>query len=370
MEGEGNTKTSLQKHSEDSRRIAKYALMVIALAIVALALYLIPKSGSTNCSSILIGQSKDNCILALATTTNNATLCSSLPSQSAQQCYVQIAQATGRYQLCGNVSAYSQAQGDDCYMYFANKTNNVHICSYVSAPSNYQCLLKVAIDTQDASYCSAIYNGTQFTICNDSIGFDKKLELANASYCSALNGTYSGTEVLGLLGSVKGGSGASIGSIGTGSLYFSAYPNFTYSKSDICYYFLSQLGKSSYCNDINSTIVKDLCIYSAGQSFNSTASANVTKANATNSSSYYASLLSQCSLAGNFTPTCTNSVLLSEALQTRNTTICSQLGSLVSTECFDGLASKYQNQTYCSYISNSSQRYSCTLEVYGNYSIG
>lgn len=374
MDGDGiRKKTSLQQHNEDRAKIVKYAMIVAALVIVAAAFYLIPKSGSTNCSSILIGQSQDNCILALAISTQNATLCSSLPSQNAQECYVEIAQSTGRYQLCGNVSSYNREGADQCYMYFANKTDNANICGYVTSPDNYQCLFKIAINTRNASYCHGIHNSTQLLICNDSIALSRNLAGANAGYCAALNGTYNGTDVLGLIGNVKVKSGSSLGNTAADSMYFSAYPNFTYSKSDICYYFFSTLGGRSYCQDINGTIVKYLCRSSFGQGFNFTSSINVTN-NSTginsSTSSNYTSLLAQCSLAGNFSSMCTTSALLSKALQTRNASICSQLPALVSTECFDSLASKYQNETYCSYIGNSSQKYSCILGVYGNYSVG
>ncbi len=349
-----------RKRSADMENIRRYGLILVFLAVIAV-IFAIITSGISHgrCNGILIQQSKDTCLLALATSTNNASICSELGSSYATQCYVQIALATSNYALCGNAYKYDNASGSSCYAYFANQTGNAALCSYVKEPGRDQCFVQAAIRTYDVSYCHSVLNSTEKVVCTDSVSVNTALKLDNVSYCSSINGTYSSNETVGLIAGITGAQKHNASTLYTESAYFEYFPQNVYSKSDICYFLFSAIEpKANYCAKINDTYVQEIC--TGGQS-----QVGATTTSYTNSS-YYNNLLASCSDNASTQSLCQMSVLLLEAVQTKNTTICSKFNNTVSAECYGSLASTYSNTTYCGYISNSSEEYSCVLSASGN----
>ncbi len=346
----------------------KYALIVGGLVILAIGLSALANFvGNGNCKGILLGPSKDTCMFALALSSNNYSMCKSLTGSQDAQCYLQISENTGNSSLCRNASKYSSAWGNQCYLYFENKTGSASYCSGVIGTEHGSCLAASAIYNYNLSYCADISNFTQSSSCAQAVSMNSALRSDNASYCAALSGTYSSNETLYLLSSLDGAVKANASGLYSESTPLVYMQGSAYLKSDICYLFFSTLvGSTNYCSMITNSGIGAICSSVALNRFPVASPSNSTHSNSTNSTAYYSTLINECSnQSASIFSLCSNAVLLMEALQTKNATICSHFSGALNAQCFEGLAKEYGNATYCGYISNSTYDYSCVIGTYG-----
>lgn len=356
------------------QRIVKYALVALALVVLAVAFSAIANTFSSGtCKGILLGPSKDTCLFTLALSTNNYSMCKSLLGSEPAQCYLQISQSTGNSSLCSSASKYGGVWGNQCYLYFENKTGSASYCSSIVGEIKDQCLANSAIQNYNVSYCTLIPNLTQGASCEQAVLMNSALRANNASYCAALSGTYDSNQTQYLLGALIGNARANASELYSQSAYFSYMQGNTYLKSDICYLFFSALEHgANYCPRIVNPDVGSVCNTASQGQYTTQVASNSTNANSTNSPAYYKNMIDSCSNQNaSIYSLCSNAILLLEAIQTKNVTICSSFQGNLNAQCFEGLAKAYNNATYCSYISNGTYDYSCAIAAGGtNYTSG
>ncbi|MDE1873721.1 MAG: hypothetical protein KGI04_01205 [Candidatus Micrarchaeota archaeon] len=337
--------------SDRAKRFRTYAIMTAALIVIAaLSFLLVPQGNSLgSCDRLVFASNRYACITSLALSQNNVSLCGYASGAYADSCYSQVAQQTGNESACGSISNGTTL--GLCVAAIASANDDYQGCASAGEPYASSCQADVAVKLDNESLCTGIGNSTYATVCASVIGIRKAQLTENASYCGLVTASIDRnlTSYI-ILNASAGTSTASVqGSFALGSLPFQQ--NATYTARDYCYISLAaETANGTLCGKVTAGAATDACISQATAAANYTASGNES----------LSSLLSACASTGAYAQQCQESVILSQAINTMNATLCSQLASGQADACYTLLASTYANSSYCGYISNAGERSNCT----------
>ncbi len=141
---------------------------------------------STQCDEIETTSLKESCLVEQVKLTNDAKLCDQIDNeQTKAYCQVQIILKNNQTRDCRNISDpywknnchYQMAQqaalstecglinfGEQrsrCYQEVAYATNDISLCLW-TVDLHYQCVTKIAVQTQNEATCNKIYNSDEF----------------------------------------------------------------------------------------------------------------------------------------------------------------------------------------------------------------
>lgn len=313
---------------------------VITVALVIVAAFVLVTNGSgtplSRCTSIVLQQQRSSCLLSLANSTTNASVCSYLPKGQETQCVSNVAIITRNTSACGsnnaNESAYSQ-----CAAAVGEAALDISYCAQAGEPFRSQCSYYIAAmqNFQQASYCSTIGNATLSTACMERSDYKSALKLGSLAYCTALPDTLNSSLLSYML---------SQGTAETGISNITAYAAFiNVTPRQFCSYSVAVLTRnSSVCPTLGGT--PELLCNSAfyAESYNSTN--NITQQNISTICGKLPSYVQQV---------CSFGLLSYIAVRDRNVTVCGQIGAgTYQNACYSSLAAKYHDNQYCSYINN------------------
>ncbi len=348
-------------------KLRLYLAITILLAVFAVALYLITPNTRTKsgCLSFLTPTARYSCLGHLALSTRNATLCSIMPVAYADSCYKAVGTETLNYSICAGI--HDPGYAASCAESIANTTGSAKPCSVLNGTYRNGCVATSAVKLLNESYCAYASNASAAELCSSAVGVALSEKSGNASYCASVNNSID-PAVTGSILQYSGASGYTLGNIstalGTPLSYLEYGSGFNLSARDICYLKLaSKLHNGRYCSYIYNASAAGIC----NSTFASAASvANTSAAN-------YTQMLNGCSqksvyMNSNYSTLCTESVLLYKAIETRNASVCKELGINLSSTCYTNLAQTYNDSQYCSYITNASENSACVFGVHNNLS--
>ncbi|MDE1856054.1 MAG: hypothetical protein KGH49_02355 [Candidatus Micrarchaeota archaeon] len=340
----------MQKTSEEGNeqsRLKFYAIIVLIIAALAVAVSVFPKGTALQqCTSIIITQNRDSCLYTLAVSTGNNTACSQIQGQSQGSCYSAVAVATRNASMCSNSGSNQSVSG--CIIAVANYTSNPNLCA--SVPKGYAdgCYSELAVKMGSFGTCAMIANGTIRAACSSALDINTAFSSINASICKNASASADRTFLSYVFNMTRKVFDSPNQTVLTELSSIAFLPGQNYSAHDLCYAAVAyRAGTTSPCIGAGQS-AQALCTYAAQ--------------NYTSQSLNYTQLLSSCKALQKYSTQCTQYVLLSEAINTKNTTICASLPQQMSWSCYDSLASTYKNATYCGYITNSSANSDCLLQ--------
>ena len=319
------------------------ALVATVLLILAIAISLLPRgSNAQQCEAILLSQNRDACLISLAMSTQNQSLCSQIQDQSGSECYSRVAQETLSASLCGKAGSLA----DSCIVSIANATNDSSLCSQAHQPLSDRCVYSIAVRQGAITLCAQISNSTERSICESVISINYASATKSPAPCAnATNSTN-----LTVTSSVIVGARASSSS---GPLFsqLAFLPQLNITSRDVCYSDVaSEEQNSSLCSFVGPS-AQSLCASAAAPASNSTVQQNFT------------SLIDGCNQSGQYASACRVYVTISEAVTSDNLTLCANLASPSSWNCYAALAAKYNAPSDCSYIANSSANNACLQQI-------
>ncbi len=356
----------------ERRKILQYIGAVSALGILALALLLVPKGNATagSCSPILIAQDRYPCIMNLALSTENASVCSQLPPPYSAGCYVLIAENESNPSLCRAAAEANTTSGSECYGYFVNSTLNYTLCNYVGAQNINACFAGVAAKTGNPGICGYVNKESAAAACATEVKIISYAGSGNFAGCESLRG-YVNQSVFDYVAGYSDAGQGYANNLYVALSYLFMNSSARFYGNDTCMAISAAYSSNSgYCGHIANPELGSICnAYiqpSAQQNQTAIRPANYSSQNAT---SLLRSYLSSCeNLTSPNKTACMSIILATVAVDTRNASICSGLSMNLSSECYSAIASTYNNATYCGYISNKSVQYSCVLGAYSNSS--
>ncbi|MDE1762087.1 MAG: hypothetical protein KGH59_01580 [Candidatus Micrarchaeota archaeon] len=320
------------------------ALIAIFLVLLAIAISVIPKgTKAQQCESILLSQNRDSCLISLAVSTHNQSICSTIQDQSSSQCYSSVAIATLSAPICskaGNLAA-------SCVVQIANDTNDTSICSQASEPLSDRCVYSIAVRKGGIGFCTQILNSTEQLECDSIISIGYAAASRNPAPCANVTNSTNSTTTSAII------TGAKLSSSGSSAIFnqLAFLPELNISARDACYSTVaSEQQNASLCAMVGSD-ARSLCTYSASPATNSTSQQNFT------------ALIGGCNKSGQYASSCRVYVTISEAVATDNATMCGTLSVPSSWNCYSALAVKYKAPADCGYITNSSANNACLQQI-------
>ncbi len=355
---------SLTKH--DSKDVSRFneterrlflvlaTLLLLAIAIILLVVTSVKSSGAlSECKAIILQAQRNSCLAVLANSTGNYSVCTLIqPLQGSYQCIGMLAQreknlsgcqlinpGNGEYNSCIVSISYAEGNIDYCQML---KGINESICAYAIARQH---------TFSNLSECGDISNSTMQSECSSIYYNNLALSSRNPSYCSMLSNSTNGS----LLSSVIGAD-SNASTLSSSSLL--AYLYFNMTPINFCYYELANLlGKPSLCAYTGNTL-SQLCYaenLTAGIPVSSNSSINYTIGDA--------NVSALCSSVPNYAQSlCTYSAIIEKAVANRNASQCYAINDTSYMDsCILSIATKYNNVSYCNYITNNaSSKLACT----------
>lgn len=338
-----------QKASDPQGKLRLYLSITLLFALLAIAVTLVPKGNAlSRCNGIILVQSRDACFYSLAASTHNQSVCSLIQGGSAGGCYSAVAESILSPSTCQRAGSNSSVAS--CIAYIALATNSTLTCASLAAPYADRCLTSIAVKAGSLAICAKESNASNSQICSSVINLDLAYATLRPSYCAQASSSASKAILASIINQTRGilpkGNASILSSIG--SLAF--LPNQNYSARDICYMVLAfRTSNPALCAN-ESASAQGLCAYALR--------------NYTNSSpTTYGQLLSSCAQFGQYRSICTQSVLLAQAINTKNISICAAFQAQLATECYSSIAAKYRNASFCGYISNSTANNACLLQI-------
>ena len=320
-------------------KVKIYLLGVLALAMATLAIVALSSaSAPTRCSPGIFGSSAA-CVLQLATSTRNASMCSSLTGTYLSRCYSEIANETSNYATCAPLSAVNQSVYSSCILPIAISADEPSACGNLQDPYESECMLKIATARENLSACGFLA-GINNTVCRSAINMSNALSLSSPSMCAYTSDQANADLLRSILSYSRLNESNAIDVV-------IAAEAANASARDVCYSILAmQSGTLSQCKSVSNSNLRMFC--------------NATTVSYTNSSFNYTAMLHDCSLNLTSSGICTFGVTLTQALSTKNASYCGKLSGSYSTQCYYGMARTFNDTSYCSYITNPAQNYGCT----------
>ena len=348
-------------HLENMEKLKVYGLVLAVLAgMAAISFLAIPGgSGISRCSSV-VQQNRYGCIESMAVSTGNSTMCGFLAGSYSDSCYMAIAENSSSAALCGKVS--DQNLSNVCLSYVAISTNDSGTCMMISGSGKDACVLKIALDSENATACSLMGNAGLRSECTSTVYFDRALALGNASQCAYLSANADDNATYSMMGNSNIADYGNLYLNMSQLIEYAAYYNSSVSPRDACYMSMAFLSENSaYCSSANDTVLGSMCRTLITR--NVTVSLNATGASAVN----YTSLGKQCSASGG---NCAYAIAYIRAIESDNVSECGSIPAPASYQCYYAFATRYNDTGYCSYIGNATANSDCVLSVVGAYGNG
>ncbi|MDE1828449.1 MAG: hypothetical protein KGH65_04785 [Candidatus Micrarchaeota archaeon] len=339
-----------QNIPDSSKRLRLYGAITLILIALAIAVTLLPTGNPLQrCSGIILGESRDSCFYALATSTQNQSICASIQGSSQGPCYSQIAESTLSPQGCLNAASNSSARA--CVSYIAQATGNASLCTSLGAQYSDGCITSIAVSATNLSMCASEANFSNRQICASAISFNLASSTLLPAHCAQVSNSTDRSAISKILNLTKGAIASANSSVISSISSLAFLPSQNYSARDICYTLLaSRTSNSALCAN-ESASARGLCAYAvAGNYTNSTPTS-------------YAQLIASCSAFQQYQGFCAQYVLLAEAIDTKNVSICASFSAALSLQCYSSMAAKYNNATFCGYIRNSTANNACLLQI-------
>ncbi len=324
-----------------------YAAITIALMIIAFASFLLVPQGASlgACNRLVIQSSRYTCLTGLALAQENSSICGYEPVSFADSCYVQVAEKSNSTSMCSGIS--NRSVFGECIDVTAVASGNYSACAGAEEPYASRCAAGVAVKLGNEALCASISNSTYESECTSIIAMRAAFATSNAMLCSEVSASYDRNVSGYIIRNVSAGVSAAYAQAGTALDVLAFLPNVTYTARDYCYITLATSSSNpALCQNVSAGDAATLCNEQA-----STSSTNVTE--------NFTALLAACASTGAYAQGCADYVTLSQAVKTRNATLCARLPTGQDAECYTLLASTYSNSAYCSEISNASYRQSC-----------
>ncbi len=349
-----------RREMDERTKLLLFAGVWVIAAAVLVTLLAPHGTPLQRCMGAALSSSREQCLYSLAVGTGNSSICADISEPDADSCYLALAESGNDLALCSSIE--DQNSSAACVQYVANATDTPSDCYSLSGSARDACIGPLALKEMNASLCSSLSAATSRSACSSSIYFGDALRLSNASYCANVYDGYDPNITSTVLVDSDAFNYSKVETNLSGYVTLLAFMPGTaeFSARDFCYLsYAAQYDNQSACSTIANSTLSSSCSYITSPQ----------QPNVTSSQVNYTQLLSVCSSeSGQNATACTALITSSEALSTKNASLCSTMALNYSYECYASLAAQYMNTTYCGYIKNSTVYSACIQDIYYNAS--
>jgi hypothetical protein len=339
------------------RRLSLY--IVGLLLLVAIVLIALPRGagGLSACEGIILTAQKDACISALASSTDNLSICSYLAQQGSQNCVLNIAVQQGNISTCSLLESTPQAHYA-CVSNISFADKNPAYCALLSGSQRDDCAYGLAklVNFTESAACTQISNSSIMRICLSLYYYKNALDHRNQSSCGMLLNNANGSLLTDIIDESGGNQSLS-------SIFDYASENIT--PRDYCYNQLAIEERNQSVCSFNAGAAQTICqeAVSAEERLNTTNNQlNCTKL------SLEGGNLTNSSVKGNATANLTRyfskinlfACTLTESFRERNITLCKTLANSTQyNSCVWDFIKTLNATNDCGYLTNATLQSYC-----------
>lgn len=326
-------------------------LTVILLACIAV-IFTPRGTPLQRCESALLA--KDLCIQQLAYSSGNTSMCSHLSQGNGDECYYTIALNKSNSTTCGMIS--NNATRSSCFFNIATHSDRYTLCEGLNNSYMSTCISTIALAKSNESLCSSITNSSQQSTCYATTNYDNAIALSDPSYCANITATNDFNTTLAIYQNENYKSNDTFDSYVSELIGYLSFSNTTIGPRDFCYMSLSaHTNNVGLCGLIQNKSASNLC-YTTN---------NSSRLNTNQSGFNYTQLYGACYNQTGNGQSCNSSIGYIRAVETKNVSMCKGLGP-DSYQCYASIAQIENNTGICNYISNSTYKLGCVLDIEGN----
>jgi hypothetical protein len=337
------------KENERLLLLAAFAAVLVIIAAISVIASSFHGTTLDGCKSIVLLNDRYACLLGMANSTKNISICSYLGGSYKNQCVSDIATETSNAAACSLINSTS-AYYPSCVTAVSLELKNATYCSTLPAQDDSNCTYGVANLTgfSSLSICGDIPNASKSSGCADRYYYNVAISHRDVAYCSYEPSAPNSSTLSYMIG-------AASGILGLSANYTILLHYLNTTPRSFCYYSMATLNYNQSLCSSTAGEISLLCNYNFNKVIVNT-SLNLTN------ESYICSKVP--SYAQNI---CRYSFLSYAAIKNRNYTDCEQISNLsYQYNCIAAIAIKYHDNEYCAFISNSTARGACNYDVSNN----
>lgn len=363
-----DNKTIIDLKKQIKEKLSIISLIVIILMVIALIIIFFNsintnKSQFNKCEDIVLNSYRTSCLMYLANTTENISICNAINPIDKNQCISNIATLENNANLCTLIN--NSTASSNCTLNISIITKNQIICNNLSGSYKASCLYHFAKlnNFNNINNCKSITNISDQNICTNLFYYNKMIKTKNQNYCSkVINQTNFTILYLMLNNKNKLFNSSTKNNLNLSNIKTNILNNSQKISSSIielvsnnvtlknfCYFKSALISKnSSICNSTG--YLKNICM----NKFN--------KQQLNNKTNNFTDQINDCNelISYNLTSLCRVGVYTTYAINTKNISICLKINNInYRNICIGNMAQKLNNLSYCNYLSNATIKSSC-----------
>lgn len=351
------------KETSRKEKLLIYLGIVIVFVLLAITATVAEPHSSNSlarCKSIGLEQSRYSCLYSLALSTENSSLCGSVPTPLSDECYSAIAERALDPSDCMGISNYNITYS--CVLWIVNRTDSQQVCNKLNGSFASSCVESLAVKLDNATVCNAITNSSEAGICSSGIYLGDAGLMKNASYCAFVSDTDNQSQVTQEVDLseriTQNETGQPFGFGNLGPVQYVEESGGDYGSKDLCYFSVAAASNNvTSCKAISNGTLQGVC---NSYGYQQTAGVNTTQNSTT--------LADVCNgYSGTGLVSCDALISITDAVTNKNATECARItNTSFEYQCYASMARAYNDTSYCGYIQNSTANQACVEDIYYN----
>ncbi len=364
-------------------------LIVLLLLFFALIIIFANISNKTasqlnKCNTILIKSYKNSCLMSLAISTKNISICNLTNNKNA--CFKTIASLNNNSNYCNLINNTSEE--NNCILNISIRTRNETLCTNLSDPYKSSCTYYFAqlnnfTNLSLLNECNSIANSSDRAVCTNLFYYNKMIKTRNDTYCQYLSNKTNLT----IMSYILNISNANITSNINKSYIISKnitnvqnlsklntnitsllQPKIVDQESELIEFISNNISPENLCyyNFALNFNNKSACRFSGNLSFQcSSTFENLTNNSIYNKTFNFTSAINKCNKLpiSNLSALCEIGISTQYAIKEKNASYCTKTGNQnIENICISNLATDLNDSSYCNYLQNKTLEFDCLAQ--------
>lgn len=351
-------------------------LLIIALIIIFFNYAKTNESQFNKCEAIILNSYKNSCLMSLANTTKNISICNNVDQINKNKCILDIANLKNNTNFCNLIN--NSTLSYNCILNIGIKTQNQTICSNLNGSFRASCLYYFAKlnNFNNINVCKSITNTSDQNICTNLFYYNEMIRTKNQNYCSNLLNQSNFTilnlmlnnninKSVNLVNNIAKTANSS--SVNNNILNEAGSLNLIVNSSSSIIQLMSyNITPQNFCYFNSAIISKNSSICSQTGNLGFACNNELSSQQISNKTSNLTAQINNCNkLASyNLTSLCSIGIYTTYAIKTRNISICLKISNIYEKNiCITNMALQLNNSNYCSYLNNTTIESSCQQTI-------
>lgn len=364
-----NKETVVDLKKQIKEKFSIIGLIVIILLVIALIIIFFNsintnKSQFNKCEDIVLNSYRTSCLMYLANTTENISICNSINSVDKNQCISNIATLKDNANLCNLIN--NSTISSNCALNISIITENQIICNNLSGSYKASCLYHFAkLDNfNNINNCKSITNISNQNICTNLFYYNKMIKTKNQNYCSNVINQTNFTILYLMLNNKNQLFNLSTkkNNLNLSNIKINILNKTKKISSSIVELISNNVTPENFCYFKYAISSKNSFVCKSTGYLKNICNNNFNKQKFNNKTNNFTEEINNCKqlVSYNLSSLCSVGIYTTYAIDTKNISICLKINNIDERNiCISNMAQKLNNLTYCNYLNNATIKSSC-----------